>query len=102
MQPRDRLGRPLAPWANLSSMGSISRRTIGWTLALGMASGIVVNGLRLRGRLTSLPVLAMLPPPGAKNGVTFAGVPAEDDLVVVHLPGLEVDEATVRAAAARM
>jgi SAM-dependent methyltransferase len=57
-----------------------------------MASGIVINGLRLRWRLVSLPVLRLpehAPEPDA-------------DIVVVHVGGGSVDAATRHAAAVHL
>jgi SAM-dependent methyltransferase len=85
-------------------MGSINRRKWGAALALAMASGIVVNGLRLRWRLRALPVLPEVAVPGdrLRRSAAGAGAGPAGAPVVVHVEAGAVDEATVRAAVAHM
>jgi SAM-dependent methyltransferase len=77
-------------------VGSINRRRIASALALATVSGVVVNGIRLRCRLTSLPVLRVpeFPPE--------AGTIEEAPPVVVRAEGVTVDPATLRAGAAHL
>jgi hypothetical protein len=65
------------------------------------AAGLLGNGVRLRRRLTALPVLGERVP-GVARDPRAADADVDDDHVVVHVDGLDLSEATRAAAVAHL